>query len=201
MQREDRSEERIWIGRAATGDAVAFAWLYGRYRLRVFGFLVRRVECAAEAEDLTQETFVIAYRVLVSFEGRSSFSSWLLGIANNVCRRSARQASRWMIGANRIDLIDKLSEHAQEGIERRVEARRTLARCESLLETSLSETQQEIFRLHYGESQSIRAIAGSLGKSNDAVKASLRRTRSMLIRRVPALEANRELSATNDSSS
>jgi RNA polymerase sigma-70 factor (ECF subfamily) len=172
------------------GEKPAFSALYERYRPRVFGFVLKRVGCAAEAEDLTQETFVIAHRCLGAFEGRSSFSSWLLGIAKNVCRRSARYAARWMVGTGRARPIDALVIGVDARIESRVDALRALDRCNTLLRESLTEPQVEIFRLRYAENRSIRAIATELGKSSDAVKASLRRARKALAERAPEIEAS-----------
>lgn len=179
------------IEKARAGETQPFAILYRRYRSRVFGFIVKRVGSSAEADDLTQETFVIAHGALASFEGRSSFSSWLLGIAHNVCRRAARQASRWMMGANHEEHVEELPDRGNGRIEGLVEARRMLARCDVILQSTLSRPQQEIFRLRYAENQSIRAIACEMGKTNEAVKASLRRTRSALLRGVPELERGR----------
>ncbi|MEZ4289635.1 MAG: sigma-70 family RNA polymerase sigma factor [Myxococcota bacterium] len=65
---------------------------------RVFAFILKRIGDRAEAEDLTQETFVQLYRSLGSFEGRSSLLTWTFGIAHNVCSRYYRHCSRWMVG-------------------------------------------------------------------------------------------------------
>jgi len=117
-----------------------------------------------------QETFVQLYRSLGSYEGRSSLLSWTFGIPHNVC-------SRWMVGGK---IARELDEH-------RVDAARVLDRCGEVLSASRQPAHQEIFHLRYGESHSIRIIASKVGKTNEAVKISLRRSRAAMADGVPQL--------------
>ncbi len=73
-------------------DQAAFGELVRRHQSAVRHFL-RHLTGGdqALADDLAQETFVQAYRALVKFQGRSSFSSWLLGIAHNHWRNARRR--------------------------------------------------------------------------------------------------------------
>jgi len=66
----------------ATGDAAAFGELVRRHEPRVRG-LLRRLSAGdvARADDLTQETFLLAFRHLARFRGESSLSTWLVRIA------------------------------------------------------------------------------------------------------------------------
>jgi DNA-directed RNA polymerase specialized sigma24 family protein len=61
--------------------------------------------------------------------------------------------------------------------DRRVDAARILEVCADTLEEDVSAAQQEIFDLYYGDNRPTRVIAEELGKSNQAVKISLFRTR------------------------
>ena len=72
-------------------------------------------------------------------------------------------------------------------IRPRVDAGRVLERCDEVLEANRRPAHQEIFHLRYGESHSIRTIAELVGKSNEAVKVSLRRSRAVLADNVPEL--------------
>jgi RNA polymerase sigma-70 factor (ECF subfamily) len=67
--------------------------LFERYRERVFLWCVRRVRNQEVAMDLAQDVLVSAFRSLSSFEGRSSYSTWIFAIARNRCRRALRPAS------------------------------------------------------------------------------------------------------------
>lgn len=181
----DRERDRALVERVIAGDQAAFAEIYNSYFPRVFAFTIKRVGDAAEAEDLTQETFVQLYRSLPSFEGRSSLLTWTFGIAHNVCSRYFRHCSRWMVGPKDARELDDTPVEAT--IERRVDAARVLDRCDEVLGASRRLAHQEIFHLRYGESDSIRTIAKKVGKSKEAVKVSLRRSRAALSDNIPEL--------------
>ncbi|PRP91553.1 ECF RNA polymerase sigma factor SigW [Enhygromyxa salina] len=66
------------------GDNAAFAELVRRHQGKVRGLLLRLTGNSTLADDLGQEAFLRAYRGLVSFEGRSRFSTWIYRIAYNV---------------------------------------------------------------------------------------------------------------------
>lgn len=181
----DRGQEAEWLSRVAGGDPQAFAEIYAAYFPRVYAFCMKRVGDAAEAEDLAQETFVQLYRSLQSFEGRSSLLTWTFGIAHNVCSRYFRHCSRWMVGPRDAQELDERPIEATT--ERRIDALRVLERCDDVLASTRRPAHQEIFHLRYGERKSIREIAEQVGKSNEAVKVSLRRSRNALSKGVPEL--------------
>ena len=181
----DRERDRALVDRVLAGDQAAFSEIYDNYFPRVYAFTLKRVGDPAEAEDLTQETFVQLYRSLPSYEGRSSLLTWTFGIAHNVCSRFFRHCSRWMVGPKDARELDDKPVESQ--IERRVDAGRVLERCDAVLEENRRPAHQEIFHLRYGGSHSIKEIAAKVGKSNEAVKVSLRRSRAVLSDNVPEL--------------
>ena len=69
-----------------------------------------------------------------------------------------------------------------------VDARRILKTCESIIEQDLTPLQRRIFHLKHLRRQSVRSIAASLGKSEDAIKANLYRMRRCIADAVPELE-------------
>lgn len=77
-----RAEEAQVIARAQKGDEAALALIYRRYRPRVFS-VVARLLGAAEAEEVTQEVFLRAFRGLDRFRAESQLSTWLYRIAVN----------------------------------------------------------------------------------------------------------------------
>ena len=182
----DRARDRELVDRVLAGDQMAFSEIYDNYFPRVYAFTLKRVGDPAEAEDLTQETFVQLYRSLPSFEGRSSLLTWTFGIAHNVCSRFFRHCSRWMVGPKDARELD--DKPVESTIERKVDAARVLDRCDAILSENRRPAHQEIFHLRYGESHSIKAIAEKVGKSNEAVKVSLRRSRAVLADNVPELD-------------
>jgi RNA polymerase sigma-70 factor (ECF subfamily) len=182
---EDRVRDQERVRRALAGDQDAFREIYDDSFRRVYAYTLKRVGNPVEAEDLTQETFVQLYRSLKSYEGRSSLLTWTFGIAHNLCSRYFRHRSRWMVGPTKTHALDECS--VESTLERRIDALRVLDHCDRVLESSRHPAHQEIFHLRYGQCHSIRAIAEKLGKTNDAVKISLRRSRAALSDGVPGL--------------
>jgi RNA polymerase sigma-70 factor (ECF subfamily) len=77
-----------------TGDRPAFETLFNRYREPIWGFFRRRLAEAAEAEELTQETFLAVLQAARRYEPRASFRSYLFGIAFNLLSASRRKSQR-----------------------------------------------------------------------------------------------------------
>jgi RNA polymerase sigma-70 factor (ECF subfamily) len=79
--------------RARTGDTGAQAAFVRTTQTEVWRFTAALVDPGA-ADDLTQETYLRAFRALPGFEGRSSVRTWLLGIARRVCADHLRAVVR-----------------------------------------------------------------------------------------------------------
>ncbi|MBV9929083.1 MAG: sigma-70 family RNA polymerase sigma factor [Acidobacteria bacterium] len=77
--------------RAAEGDETAFEEIHRRYRRPVYALALRMTRNAADAEDLTQESFLSVLRHVGSFRGEAAFSSWLYRLAVNVVRMHFRR--------------------------------------------------------------------------------------------------------------
>ncbi len=88
-EREPSSDELLVAG-ARRGDMRAFEKLYRMHSGRVYGLCLRMTRRTDAAEDCVQQTFVRAWRNLASFEGRSSFRTWLHRIAVNEVLTQAR---------------------------------------------------------------------------------------------------------------
>ena len=82
--------DRELVAQAKGGDAQAFGTLVRRYQRRIFRLAFHLVRTGAEAEDVTQETFVRAYQALDRFDGRSEPFTWLYRIAVNLSLNTIR---------------------------------------------------------------------------------------------------------------
>lgn len=63
--------------KAAGGDVAAFEQIYWRHHRRIYSICLRMTKNAAEAEDVTQNVFLLLFRKIGSFRGESAFSTWL----------------------------------------------------------------------------------------------------------------------------
>lgn len=72
-------------GRIRAGDGSAFEELYKQHATRLYNLAYRMAGSAADADDLLQEIFLIAYRKLASFRGESALGTWLYRLAMNHC--------------------------------------------------------------------------------------------------------------------
>jgi len=76
--------EKEAIDRAQRGDASAFERIYRLHSAHVYALCLRMVGNTAEAEDLTQEAFLLVLRKIRTFRGESAFSTWLHRITVNI---------------------------------------------------------------------------------------------------------------------
>ena len=87
--------DEVLVSRAMVDrDTRAFDLLVGRHQSRVRGWLRHLAKDAALADDLAQETFLLAWRKLETYKAKGSFESWLLTIARNQFLQSRRKSGR-----------------------------------------------------------------------------------------------------------
>lgn len=84
--------ERELVRHAQAGDGDAFARLVDRYGPMVLSLAYSSTLNEADAEDVAQETFLVAWRSLAAFRGDAQFSTWLYGLARSRCVDRARRA-------------------------------------------------------------------------------------------------------------
>ncbi len=156
------------LARAKDADKRAIADLYDQYAHRIYGYLYRRVGNAQVAEDLTGDVFV---KVLEAIRARQlwqvSFRAWLYRIAHNTVVDWYRRH-----GADGYDSVDD----GQFEAVTREPGGALLADSWSHHELraalrSLSEGQQQVIILRFGEGLKTREVAEVLGKSVGAVEA------------------------------
>lgn len=97
-----KPNDRELVEQAKAGDNDAFGMLVRRYQRRIFRLAFHLVRSGAEAEDVTQETFVRAYQAIQRFDGRSEPFTWLYRIAVNLSLNTlrSRKAGRDSIPAD-----------------------------------------------------------------------------------------------------
>lgn len=170
------TEEASWVARAKAGDQAAFAALFARYERRIYSFVYRMMGDADDAFDLTQETFLKAYRALDKTDAELNVNAWLHRIASNACmdvlRR--RQRIRWLPweGAKH----DRASHRRDDDPEGKLigdETQRAVAR---VLQAMSPRNRQAMVLREY-EGLSCEDIGEVMGVSRSAVKSILFRGR------------------------
>lgn len=90
----ERDVDQALVVRVQRGDRTAFDLLVRKYQHKVAKLVGRYVRNRAEIEDVTQETFIRAYRALGAFRGESAFYTWLYRIAVNTAKNYLEAQSR-----------------------------------------------------------------------------------------------------------
>ncbi len=166
---EDQAANEVQIMLAAQRDLAQFAAIYARYFPRIYGYCLRRIQTAQEAEDLTSQIFT---RAMVNIEQyRGGFvSAWLFRIAHNVvytyCLSQHGDVSFE-------DLPSDLESKATNPAEHVMEVEQT-ALLDQLL-ARLPADQQELLRFRIVEGLTSEKIAARLGKTSVSVRVSLHR--------------------------
>ena len=161
------------VAQAQAGDAAAFERLYHDNVGRVYALCLRMTRDETQAEDLTQEAFVRAWRKLKSFRGDSAFSTWLHRLTVNLTLTHLRSESRRM---SRVTTTDDLAALDKQGQRARSRERLDL---ESAI-AALPEGARQVFVLYEIEGYRHAEIAKMMGIATGTTKAQLHRARRML---------------------
>lgn len=152
---------------------------YGRDILHFIRFYTKNNN---EAEDLTQEVFIRAYKNIAAFRSDCDAKTWLLKIAVNVCRNFARWQQRHPAFPVDIFPITLISPSAESEVLRRSDEMSIAYQVQEL-----PVKLKEVVLLHYFEDKSINEIAKMLGILEGAVKVRLFRARKLLKQREEGL--------------
>jgi RNA polymerase sigma-70 factor, ECF subfamily len=93
-RRREAEEDREFILRAQKGDQAAFRRLVERHQRRAFAIAMGLVRDENDARELVQDAFLRVYRNLNSFQGSSSFFTWLYRIVTNLAIDLMRKPGR-----------------------------------------------------------------------------------------------------------
>ena len=170
-----------------------FDALYAKYEKKIFNIIYRFIGDYEEATDLTQETFISAFRHYDKFRGESKVFTWLYQIARNLCINRIRQRERQR--SLRIESLDQprdandedsmtreiadLSQSPHQKLEEKELRQRVLAAIESL-----PPDYKEVILLREFQELSYNEIVEATGLTLENVKTRLSRARGMLRRKL-----------------
>ena len=175
-----RTEDGEIIRKCLNGEPEAFGFLVDKYKESIYGFAYAKLLNFQDAEDVTQEVFLKAYRKLRTLRRWENFHAWLYSITSNLCKIWLRTRSRRPDGEfledKDPDILDEPSIYSY----RESQARESLN--ESLREAleSLPEMYRQVLTLYYLSGMSSKEIARFLGTSRTTVLQRLHRARSQL---------------------
>ena len=79
-------QDQVLVRQFVGGDETAFLDIMAKYRAKIYSVAFDLLHNRCDAEEITQDTFMRAYRALARFRGDSSLSTWLHRIAVNLAR-------------------------------------------------------------------------------------------------------------------
>jgi len=175
-------DETTLLEQARQGSKEAFTGLLRLHQGRVRAYLGRHLRSQDMADDLAQEVFLVAYRTLSTYRGEVPLVLWLLGIARHLCltflrgeaRRRAREG-RSLEGALatwRAEAMEPGTSPVSEDDRRIVALRECLKR--------LPPKSASMVRQRYFQQMSVGDMASGLGTSENVVRVTLVRIRSVL---------------------
>ena len=164
-------DDRALVDAAREGDREAFGVMVELETRAVFRTCLRILGSPADAEDVTQETFVAAFRSIRSFRGDAPLRAWLLRIAT---RQSFRRLARRRPTSD-VERIPEpmLADHRSEpaGVVLASEGARDVRRAVG----ALPDPYREVVALRFFADLSLAEVADATGRPINTVKTHLRR--------------------------
>ena len=167
------------IHRILKGEQSAFALLVERYQNYVFTLVLRFTEIREDAEEISQDVFVKAYRSLADFRGDSKFSTWLFTITRTTCLSFLRK--------KKLDTVSLDNERTGLQVENResgfnsngIEQKSRHAMLNQAI-AMLSPDDAQVLNLFYKGDQTLEEIGKIMRLDPNTVKVKLHRARQRL---------------------
>jgi RNA polymerase sigma-70 factor (ECF subfamily) len=176
------------VARSRTGDAESFNELISRWERPIYALAYRVIGREEDARDVTQETFLRAFRGLAAFKGQAKFSSWLYRIALNLCRDWIRRKKRSPMATlpEDIELEDLASDTGPTETVEDLVSRRELSELVEAAMARLPEEQRTAIILKEYHGMTFQEIADLQGCPLSTVKTRLYQGLSVLRRELGA---------------
>lgn len=166
--------DRELIARSKAGDSSAFEQLIFRYDKDVLNIAARYTQCADDAKDIYQESFIRVYKGLGKFEQKSEFTTWLYRIVTNVCLTYKEKKRRTSMSSLDDDDEGGLTQQAvsDNASDARANGNEIINRIESALQL-LSAQQRLVFTLRHYQEYKVREIAEMMQCAEGTIKKYL----------------------------
>ena len=180
-QDPETTDETLMLAYKA-GDAAAFEYLYGRWKGRLFRYLLHQCGDRARAEEMHQDVWMKVIGARAGYAVAAKFSTWLFRIAHNRLidhwRASGRQAAELASYGDDPDddgppLVEQVPAPPDEAPDRRLERKAVAERLASAID-ALPAAQREAFLMAEEGEMSLEEIASATGTGRETVKSRLR---------------------------
>ena len=167
------------ISKILQGEQTFFAQLVERYQSYVFTLVLRFTECREDAEEISQDIFVKAYRSLADFRGESRFSTWLYTIVRTSCITFLRKKKLDITSIDNERTFLQL-ENQESGFKADTVEQKSRHAMVSQAIRLLSPDDAQLITLFYKGEQSLEEIGRIMGLEPNTVKVKLHRARRRL---------------------
>jgi len=161
------------------GQTTAYALLVERYKAFVFTIVLRYISSREDAEEVSQDIFVKAFRSLADFKGASKFSTWLYTITTTSCLTFLRKKKLDVQSLDN-EKVFAAADNIDSGMSaNQVEQKSRVTMVNEAIKM-LNSDDAQVLTLFYKGEQTLEEIATILGKEPNAVKVQLHRARARL---------------------
>ncbi|MGB2815193.1 MAG: sigma-70 family RNA polymerase sigma factor [Dehalococcoidales bacterium] len=160
-------DEESLVRRAKENDEAALAQLYEENFDKIYRYIVLKTGDRTEAEDMTQQVFLKAFKSISGYRSKGSpFSSWLFRIAHNQMVDYWRKKSKRTTVPLEESMVGSSNSNPSSEVERKTDIENLVAATKQL--TSL---QREVVSLRFAGGLSLAEVAKAMGKNEGAIKA------------------------------
>jgi len=167
------------ISQVLKGDHNAYALLVERYKSYVFTLTFRFTKNREDAEEVSQDIFVKAYRSLADFKGTAKFSTWLYTIVNTTCITFLRK-KRLDVKSLDDERTFEVADSQDSGFRANLVEQKSRLIMVNRAIAMLNPDDAEIITLFYKNEQSLEEISQILGVEVNTAKVRLHRARTRL---------------------
>lgn len=175
----DNMDDATLINAFLQGDSTAFTELVHRYQDKVFRIAMGYLHNQEEAEDLSQEIFIVVYQSLHQYKGEAAFSTWLYRVSINTTLQHLRKIKKRTLFLRLLGKEEGTDRVSDENPEKDLLNKEAQKRIKSVL-NRLPINQRTAFILKQYESLSQKEIARIMKISEGAVEALLQRAKNNL---------------------
>jgi RNA polymerase sigma-70 factor (ECF subfamily) len=167
------------IKKVLQGEQALFAQLVQRYQQYVFTLTLRFIDSREDAEEISQDVFVKAYRSLADFRGDAKFSTWLFTIVRTSCITFLRKKKLDITSIDNERTMARL-ENTESGFNANTVEQKSRHAMLNAAIRLLSPDDAQIITLFYKGEQSLGEIGRIMGYDPNTIKVKLHRARHRL---------------------